>query len=136
MNISSFDQLLRAARQQPEPQRLLFVFARAELPEDATPADIERFKAGRGGALAPVMFVDKRCDEIDSLAQLVAESRHTGQAWDLVFAGCLGGLGGREPGDDETQAALELMVKSIQGGSVSHLLAYRENGEQLSFAAN
>jgi hypothetical protein len=27
MNISSFDDLLRAAQQQPEPQRLLFVFA-------------------------------------------------------------------------------------------------------------
>ena len=51
------------------------------------------------------MFVDKRCDEIDSLAQLVAESRHTGQAWDLVSPAALGGLGGRGTGDDETQAA-------------------------------
>ena len=35
MNIASFDDLLVAARQQPEPQRLLFVFAGVELPDDA-----------------------------------------------------------------------------------------------------
>ena len=38
MKISSFEDLLQAARQQPEPQRLLFVFADAELPaDDSTP---------------------------------------------------------------------------------------------------
>ncbi|MEO8923737.1 MAG: ribonucleotide reductase subunit alpha, partial [Caldimonas sp.] len=36
MSISSFDDLLRAAREQPEPQRLLFVFAGAELPDDSS----------------------------------------------------------------------------------------------------
>ena len=35
MYISSFDDLLQAARLQPEPQRLLFVFAAVELPADA-----------------------------------------------------------------------------------------------------
>ena len=38
MNIASFDDLLVAARQQPEPQRLLFVFAGVDLPYDATEA--------------------------------------------------------------------------------------------------
>ena len=33
VNIASFDDLLRAARDQPEPQRLLFVFANAVLPD-------------------------------------------------------------------------------------------------------
>lgn len=50
MDISSFDDLLHAARAQPEPQRLLFVFAAAELPDDATPAQRARFAAGQGGA--------------------------------------------------------------------------------------
>ena len=52
---SHFDQLLLAAAAQPEPQRLLFVFATAELPEDATPAQRERFAAGGGGTLSPVV---------------------------------------------------------------------------------
>jgi len=49
MNISDFDDLLCAARGQPEPQRLLFVFANAELPDAATPAQRARFEAGGGG---------------------------------------------------------------------------------------
>jgi len=57
MNISSFDDLLRAAREQPEPQRLLFVFANAVLPEDSTPEQRARFEAGESGALAPLMSV-------------------------------------------------------------------------------
>jgi len=35
---SHFELLLQAAPSQPEPQRLLFVFAAAELPADASPA--------------------------------------------------------------------------------------------------
>lgn len=44
---SLFDQLLQAAAAQPEPQRLLFVFAEAELPGDADAAQRARFEAGR-----------------------------------------------------------------------------------------
>ena len=40
MNISSFDDLLTLARQQPTPQRLLFVFAGIELPADSTPEPV------------------------------------------------------------------------------------------------
>ena len=36
MLIQTFDDLLTTARQQPDAQRLLFVFAIAELPEDAS----------------------------------------------------------------------------------------------------
>ena len=64
MEITSFDDLLHAASAQPEPQRLLFVFAGVELPDDATPAQRERFAAGQGGALVPMMCVDKRPEEI------------------------------------------------------------------------
>lgn len=134
MNITSFAYLLRAARQQPDPQRLLFVFTRAELPEEATAAERERFARGEGGALAPVMFVDKIPDEVPSFAALVEESRQTGQSWDVVFVGCLGGRGRALPDEGETQEALELMVKSIQGGIVDRFLAYRLDGEQIAFS--
>lgn len=133
MNISSFEDLLQAARQQPDPQRLLFVFTRSELPDDPTPAEKERFENGEGGTLVPVMFVDKKLDELRSFAELVEESRHTGQAWQVMFVGCLGGKGGTMPDDNEAQQALELMVKSIQGGIVDRFLAYRSDGEQISF---
>ena len=38
---------------------LLFVFAGAELPDDATPEQRQRFAEGAGGALVPLMCVDK-----------------------------------------------------------------------------
>jgi len=65
-NISSFADLLREARQQPEPQRLLFVFAGAALPDDSTPEQRRRYAAGAGGALVPLMCVDKAPDELRS----------------------------------------------------------------------
>ncbi len=133
MDIASFEDLLQAARQQPDPQRLLFVFTRSELPDDATPEQRVRFENGEGGTLAPVMFVDKSLDELRSFAELVEESKHTGQDWSVVFVGCLGGQGGAVPSGDEAQEALELMVKSIQGGIVDRFLAYRPDGEQIRF---
>ena len=41
--IDSFDDLLQVARGRKEPQRLLFVFAGTELPDEATPEQRERF---------------------------------------------------------------------------------------------
>ena len=80
MSISSFDDLLRAARQQPEPQRMLFVFTGAELPDDSTPEQRRDFAAGAGGALVPLMCVDKTPDELTTFAALAEESRATGLA--------------------------------------------------------
>ncbi len=111
---------------------MLFVFVRAELPEGASAEEKRVFENGQGGALTPVMYVDKKTNEIQSFAELVEESSHTGQAWDMVFVGCLSGQGDREPSDEATQQALETMVKSIQGGVVNHLLIYRPNGQQVS----
>ena len=42
MTISNFNDLLTAARQQSQPQRLLLVFAKAELPADSTPEQRRR----------------------------------------------------------------------------------------------
>ncbi len=49
MIIIGFQSLLDAARQQPEPQRLLLVFTRAELPEKATAEQRAKFEQGEGG---------------------------------------------------------------------------------------
>ena len=58
--LESFANLIAAAHVQAEPQRLLFVFAVAELPRDASAAERARFEGGKGGTLAPVLCVDKR----------------------------------------------------------------------------
>jgi hypothetical protein len=123
--ISSFDDLLQAARQQPEPQRLLFVFTGAELPEDSTTEQRARFAAGLGGALTPLMSVDKAPDEIRDFQALVEESRQFGQEWSVVFVAALSGSGNPEQ-------ALERMIASIKAGSPGALIPFDRQGQALS----
>ncbi len=126
MEISSFDDLLRAARAQARPQRLLFVFAAAVLPDAPTPAQRAAFEAGEGGALQPLMCVDKAPDELSGFAQLVEESRQFGADWQIVFAGAMDAAG-----EAATDQALERLVASVRDGAISALLPLDRNGRVL-----
>jgi len=122
MTISTFDDLLAAARQQREPQRLLFVFAAAELPADSTPEQAARFEAGQGGALAPLMCVDKTPQELASFAALAEEAQQFGQTWALVFVAAMA------DGQD-AEAPLQRMVEDIKRGAIGNYLPFNTRGE-------
>lgn len=130
---SHFELLLRSAAEQPEPQRLLFVFATAGLPEDATLAQRERFAAGDGGTLTPVMYVDKGLEDLASYNALVAESHAAGPTWQVVFAAGLGGRNGRPPSADQVERALHTMMERVRGGMIDSFLALAPSGEALHF---
>lgn len=129
MNISSFDDLLTAARQQDEPQRLLFVFAGAELPADSTAAQRERFQAGQGGALVPLMCVDKTPEEVNSFADLVRESSQFGQEWCIVFVAALSGSAGVAPSSESAEKPLQRMVESIKAGTLGTFIPFDRQGQ-------
>jgi len=131
MNISSFDDLLQAARAQPEPQRLLFVFADAELPDDATAAQRAGFQAGQGGALVPKMSVDKAPGELDTFAALVEESCRFGQDWSIVFVAGLSGRSGRAPTDDEADQSLQRMVEAVRTGAFGAFMPFDRQGNPM-----
>ena len=131
MNISSFDDLVRAAREQPEPQRLLFVFAGAALPDDSTPEQRARFEAGQGGALTPMMAVDKVPEELDTFATLAEESRQFGHDWSVVFVASLSGRGGRAPTSQEADQSLQRMIESIKAGSLGSFIPFDRQGEPM-----
>ena len=131
--VSDFDQLLRSAAAQPEPQRLLFVFATAELPEDATPAQRERFASGGGGTLSPVVCVDKGLEELSSFEALVTESRASAPNWQVVFAAGLAGQNGQAPAAGQVERALQSMVERVRGGMIQNFLAFDPAGETLQF---
>jgi hypothetical protein len=122
MNISSFDDLLAAAQQQPEPQRLLLVFAGAELPVDSTPEQAARFETGQGGALVPLMCVDKTPEEVVSFASLAQEASQFGQPWALVFVAGL-------PDGRDVEAPLQRMVEDIKRGALGQYLPFNTAGE-------
>ena len=132
MNIQTFDDLLSAARLQPLPQRLLFVFAGVELPDDATPAQRLEFERGEGGALVPQMCVDKGLDELHSFDQLVQEAQAFGQPWGMVFAAALAGTPGRQPGSGEAEQPLQDMVEAIRQGQLHAFIPFDPQGQAVA----
>ncbi|MEN9321004.1 MAG: hypothetical protein RL039_817, partial [Pseudomonadota bacterium] len=106
--IEHFDDLLRIARAQPEPQRLLLVFASAGLPDQPSTRQQAQFAQAQGGTLEPLLCVDKKPEGIASFAALLEES-HTLEAplpqpWSLVFVAALGGVLHEEPSDAQVDA--------------------------------
>lgn len=128
MDISTFDDLLSAARAQPQPQRLLFVFAAVELPDDASPAEREAFERGHGGALVPQMCVDKTPDELKSFAQLKQEADEMGPAWGMVFAAAMSGRPGKPPTSQDADQPLQAMVEAIKQGRIQAYIPFDPQG--------
>ncbi|WP_144778061.1 ribonucleotide reductase subunit alpha [Marinobacter maritimus] len=130
--ISSYSDLIKATRTEQEPQRLLFVFCRAELPDDASAEEKAAFEQGEGGALTPVICVDKTPDDVTEFSALVEESRSTGQSWDVVFVAAMSGRAGTAPSSDEAQQPMTMMVESIRLGHVSNYLPLDKSGNAVS----
>lgn len=130
--ISNYSELIAATEQEQEPQRLLFVFCRAELPDEATAEERAAFERSEGGALTPVICVDKAPAEVADFNQLVSESRSTGESWDVVFVAAMSGRGGVPPSSDETQQPITMMVESIRMGHIGNYLPLDVNGEAVS----
>ncbi|MDT4838311.1 hypothetical protein FQZ97_720670 [compost metagenome] len=128
MNIASFDDLLSAARAQPLPQRLLFVFAGIELPDDATPEERAAFEQGQGGALVPQMCVDKGPDELASFDQLKQEAAGFGQPWGMVFAAAMSGAPGKALTSADADEPLQKMVEAIRQGRIQAYIPFDPQG--------
>ena len=133
-SLSHFDQLLQAAAAQPQPQQLLFVFASALLPDDATHEQRKRFEAGHGGVLEPLACVDKTPDELGSFEALVEEARTACPAWQVVFVSSLSGQDGQSPSSGRIDAALGKMVEGVRAGGLSPYMALDPLGAPLIFS--
>jgi len=133
VNISSFDDLLCAARAQTEPQRLLFVFTKVTLPDDSTPEQQARFQTGEGGALEPLMCVDKAPDDLGAFEALVEESRHFGHDWSIVFVSSLSGRAGAAPSSHEADQPLQRMIESIKAGSFGSFVSFNRQCDPVYF---
>ncbi|MFW9617002.1 ribonucleotide reductase subunit alpha [Aquabacterium sp.] len=129
MNISTFDDLLQAARQQPDAQRLLLVFAGAGLPDDASPEQRAAFAAGHGGELTPVMCVDKTPEEIGTFETLCTEANQFGHDWAIVFVAGMSGKGRRAPSSDDAAPHLQSMVDAVKVGQIRNFIPFNRSGD-------
>lgn len=129
MEISHFNDLLAAARRQPDTQRLLLVFAGATLPAGATPEQRARFEAGESGELTPLMCVDKDPTALQDFAALKAEAAAMGPEWVLIFAAALSGQGQQAPAAAQVEAALQRMVEAVKAGQLEGLIPFDRQGE-------
>jgi hypothetical protein len=129
-NIATFDDLLHAAREvdHMQAQSLLFVFVQAELPQESTPDQHQQYLAGRGGALVPVMSVDRRPFKLDSMQSLVAEAQDFATDWSLVFVTTLSGMGKTPPTMASVNAALNRMVALIKAGQLDCMIPFDRDG--------
>ncbi len=134
MTISSFDDLLLAACEQPQGQRLLLVFASADLPDDATPEQRAGFEQGAGGALVPAMCVDKTPEEIGNFEQLKQEAAQFGPPWRVLFASTLSGASDAPPDSAAAEPALQRMVDAIKQGAFANMIAFDTTGNAISLA--
>jgi hypothetical protein len=135
VQIATFEDLVQAARGQPVPQRLLFVFAKAVLPKGANEDEVRRFRSKSGGGLQPLMSVDKRPEDLASFAALVAEADAMSPEWQIVFVAALAGRGAAAPTADDADRNLQLMINTVQaGGDVSRYLAFDRGGDLLAIS--
>ena len=135
MEITDFKSLLYVGRQQPTPQRFLFVFLQAVLPDKPNEADKQRFDSGQGGELRAMMSVDKNLSDLSNFADLVVESKQMDQDWDMVLVACLSGHNDQFPTSEEAKEPLKMMVQAVQNGAdLSKYLAFDKSGDLLQFA--
>ena len=135
MEITDYASLLTVARQQPEPQRFLFVFCLKSLSDFKNAEKSASFKAGQGGELTPVMTLEKPVDELTDFAQLVADAKVQNRSWHIVLVAALGGQGGVMPSSDDAVEQLDKMLKAVEsGGHLASYMAFDTDGVPIQFS--
>jgi len=110
MEIKNFDDLIVAAAQQPDSQRLLMLYAKADMVDEKSNGEQP------GGTITPVMCVDKTPEEISSFASLVEEADAINKNWDFIFVAGMSGQNGNAPTSEEAEPILTEMTNALANG--------------------
>lgn len=105
--MNHFNELLKAARLQDQPQRLLLLFARATPMKGPVKTD------HCSGTIEPVMCVDKAPGELEGFESLVKEADTINSQWDFILIGSLSGSDGKPPRAEEVEAQLYKMSNKL-----------------------
>ncbi len=102
-------------------------------PTTPPPPSASALRPGKGGALVPLMCVDKRPEEIASFQALAEESGQFGHDWAMVFVAALSGTLDKLPTSEEAEAPLQRMVDAIKQGAHSAFIPFNRQGEPVRF---
>lgn len=128
MYISNYKDLLNAANNQDQPQRMLLVFANAELPDEIAKSQKEQFEGRKGGNLTPVACADKLASELGEFADLVKEFVPAEMSWDIVFVAGMSGKSGIAPSSKDAEQYLKGMALSVKEGNIGGFIAFNPKG--------
>jgi len=128
-----FEELLAAAAAESKPQVLLFVFAGAEPPAEATGGQRQNLSQGGSSEFTPLMCMEQEPSELTSFDAFVSDPHEVGPPWQIVFAAGLAGRDGKRPCGTVVQKALNTMMERVRRGAVQNLLALSAEGDVLSF---
>ncbi len=109
--IKLFKDLLKMSLEQEQPQRLLFLFAKADAQNP------KKSKKHQRGTITPVMCVDKLPEELTSFADLVKEADSIEKNWNFVFIASLSGEQGMTPTSDDAEPFLNKMTHDVESGN-------------------
>ncbi|WP_372771144.1 ribonucleotide reductase subunit alpha [Pseudoalteromonas sp.] len=107
--ISKFSDLQEMANEQPDPQRLLFLFAEVN-------SESKKHKSQQKGTITPVMCVDKLPNEVSDFASLVSEADDIAKNWDFMFIASLSGDKGIAPTSKDAEPYLTKMTNDVMSG--------------------
>jgi hypothetical protein len=108
--ISMFSDLLEMSGEQPDPQRLLFLFAAAD------PTNKSAKREDKKGTIEPTMVVDKLPSEVPSFEALVKEADSINKKWDFVFIASLSGQNKQPPSSEDAGPFLDQMTDDVMTG--------------------
>lgn len=112
----------------------MFVFLRASLPDDHGEEDASHFHSGQGGALQPIMCVDKTLGELSAFPALVAEAERIEKDWQIVLVAGLAGRNGVAPSSDDAEEPLKMMLHAVEnGGDLSKYMAFDRESLPVQF---
>lgn len=129
MQNDNFNNFLNTAKNQNEPQRILFLFAKA------TPLKLNVSADHQSGTIEPIMCVDKLPDEIKSFESLTKEADSISPNWDFILIGSLGGQNGVAPTSKDAAPFLDRMTNDLTSGTnITKYLIIDRNQKQIILA--
>jgi hypothetical protein len=128
-----FSQLLAMAEQQEQPQRLLFLFAKAESASKKNASD----KDPKSGTIEPRMCVDKLPKELSDYAALIKEADSVEKDWNFVFVAGLSGQNGFAPTTEMAEQYLNKMTNDLSSGkNIAQYVVFDREGQPIEMMVN